>query len=88
MNPKAGKAIGGDPSAPWYYIAKGGAIKSFLGGRPVGTLLEAGAGSDVFSKMLAREGRAKQAVCVDQRLVSPESPPRWRRRQRRPKSRA
>lgn len=65
MDLKEEKAIGGDPSAHWYYIAKGRAIKSLLGARPIQTLLDVGAGSGVFSKMLVQEGLAKQAICVD-----------------------
>ena len=58
-------AIKGDPSAHWYYISKARAIKSLLGSRPIDALLDVGAGSGVFSKMLTREGRARRAVCVD-----------------------
>lgn len=65
MDLKEEKAIGGDPSAHWYYIAKGRAIKSLLGEKPIETLLDVGAGSGVFSKMLTDEGRARRAVCVD-----------------------
>lgn len=32
MNLKEEKTVGGDPSAHWYYISKGRAIKSLLGG--------------------------------------------------------
>lgn len=62
---KEEKAIGGDPSSHWYYRAKGRAIMSLLGAKPVGKLLDVGAGSGVFSKMLVSKGRADQAVCVD-----------------------
>lgn len=65
MDLKEEKAIGGDPSAHWYYIAKGRAIKSLLGGKPLETLLDVGAGSGVFSEMLTDEGIAKRAICVD-----------------------
>lgn len=65
MDLKEEKAIGGDPSAHWYYISKGRAIKALLGADPIGALLDVGAGSGVFSKMLVGEGRAESAVCVD-----------------------
>lgn len=65
MDLKEEKAIGGDPSAHWYYISKGRAIKSLLGARPIASLLDVGAGSGVFSRMLVEEGRAEKAVCVD-----------------------
>ncbi len=65
MDLKEEKAIGGDPSSHWYYISKGRAIKSLLGDKPINGLLDVGAGSGVFSKMLVNEGRAAQAICVD-----------------------
>jgi SAM-dependent methyltransferase len=65
MDLKEEKSIGGDPAAHWYYISKGHAIKSLLGGRPIEKLLDVGAGSGVFSKMLVKEGRAAHAVCLD-----------------------
>jgi SAM-dependent methyltransferase len=65
MDLKEEKAVGGDPSAHWYYISKGRAIKSLLGRVPISALLDVGAGSGVFSKMLLEEGRAERAVCVD-----------------------
>lgn len=63
MDLKEEAAIG-DPSSHWYYIAKGRAIKSLVGG-PVSSVLAVGAGSGVFSKMLVEEGIAGAAVCVD-----------------------
>ncbi len=65
MDLKEEKAIGGDPSAHWYYISKGRAIKALLGRRPIEKLLDVGAGSGVFSRMLVKEGRAAAAICVD-----------------------
>ena len=65
MDLKEEKTIGGDPAAHWYYISKGRAIKALLGKSPVDQLLDVGAGSGVFSKMLTDEGRAAKAVCVD-----------------------
>ncbi len=65
MDLKEEKAINGDPADHWYYISKGRAIKSLLGRRPIKKLLDVGAGSGVFSKMLTAEGRAHHATCVD-----------------------
>lgn len=65
MDLKEENAIGGDPAAHWYYIAKGRAIKQLLSGAPIGELLDVGAGSGVFSKMLVGDGLAARAVCVD-----------------------
>lgn len=65
MDLKEQMAIAGDPSSHWYYISKGRAIKSLLGAKPIEKLLDVGAGSAVFSKMLVEEGRADHATCVD-----------------------
>lgn len=65
MDLKEEKAIGGDPAAHWYYIAKGRALRGLLGRKSGAALLDVGAGSGVFSKMLVADGFAKSAVCVD-----------------------
>ncbi len=65
MDLKEEKAIGGDPSAHWYYIAKGRAIRDLLGGETLGCVLDVGAGSGVFSRMLLEDGLAGRAVCID-----------------------
>jgi SAM-dependent methyltransferase len=65
MDLKEEQAIGGDPMAHWYYIAKGRAIARLLRGRPARRLLDVGAGSGVFSRMLLAEGLAVSAICVD-----------------------
>lgn len=65
MDLKEESLVGGDPAAHWYYIAKGRAIKALLGPEPVEAVLDVGAGSGVFSRMLVEEGRAGRAICVD-----------------------
>lgn len=65
MDLKEQMSIAGDPSDHWYYISKGRAIKSLLGDQPIERLLDVGAGSAVFSKMLTDEGLADHATCVD-----------------------
>ena len=65
MDLKEERAIGGDPAGHWYYIAKGRAIKALLGEKPVDALVDVGAGSGVFSRMLVEAGIAGRAVCVD-----------------------
>ncbi|VAW08190.1 SAM-dependent methyltransferases [hydrothermal vent metagenome] len=65
MDLKEENAISGDPSAHWYYISKGRAIKALLGRQPIEQLLDVGAGSGVFSKMLVDEGCAAKATCLD-----------------------
>lgn len=65
MDLKEEHALGADPAEHWYYIAKGRAIKSMLGADPIASLLDVGAGSGVFSRMLVSEGRADAAICLD-----------------------
>ncbi len=65
MDLREENAISGDPSAHWYYISKGYAIKALLGCRPIEKLLDVGAGSGVFSKMLVNQGSAASATCLD-----------------------
>ncbi|MGD9801658.1 MAG: class I SAM-dependent methyltransferase, partial [Parvularculaceae bacterium] len=65
MDLKEEKAIGGDPASHWYYISKGKAIRSLIGEGPYASILDVGAGSGVFSRMLTQAGVADEAVCVD-----------------------
>ena len=65
MDLKEENAIGGDPASHWYYISKGKAIKSLLGDERADHILDVGAGSGVFSKMLVEDGIAGKATCVD-----------------------
>jgi SAM-dependent methyltransferase len=48
----------------WYYRAKGEAMRSLLADRPVNHVLDVGAGSGVFSRLLLERG-AMEATCVD-----------------------
>lgn len=65
MDLKEETAIGGDPSSHWYYISKGRAIRSLIGGGGARSVLDVGAGSGVFSRMLIKDETTEQAVCVD-----------------------
>ena len=65
MDLKEETAIGGDPSNHWYYISKGRAIKSLLGDAAFDSVLDVGAGSGVFSRMLIDAGICQHAICVD-----------------------
>ncbi len=49
----------------WYYVAKGLALKKLVEGLSVESILDVGAGSGVFSKILLRDTGAKEAVCLD-----------------------
>ncbi len=48
----------------WYYRAKAAAMTRLLAGRPVGGVLDVGAGVGFFSRRLLDQG-AREAVCVD-----------------------
>jgi SAM-dependent methyltransferase len=48
----------------WYYRAKGEAMQRLLRSRPVNHVLDVGAGSGVFSRVLLEHG-AREATCVD-----------------------
>lgn len=65
MDLKEEQAIGGDPASHWYYISKGKAIRSLIGEGPFSSILDVGAGSGVFSRMLTESGVAESSVCVD-----------------------
>lgn len=65
MDLKEEQAIGGDPASHWYYISKGKAIRSLIGDGPYPSILDVGAGSGVFSRMLTDSGVAESSICVD-----------------------
>lgn len=65
MDLKEERALGGDPASHWYYISKGRAIRSLIGESHFPRVLDVGAGSGVFSRMLTAEGIAGRATCVD-----------------------
>lgn len=49
----------------WYYVSKGRALRTMLGGEPVEEVLDVGAGSGVFTRQLLEFGLARRGVCVD-----------------------
>lgn len=65
MDLKEENAIGGKPSDHWYYISKGRAIKDLIGDTPPRAVLDVGAGSGVFSRMLLEDGAMHKAFCID-----------------------
>jgi SAM-dependent methyltransferase len=65
MDLKEERAIGGDPQSHWYYISKGRAIRALIGESRHASVLDVGAGSGVFSRMLTADGIADRATCVD-----------------------
>jgi 2-polyprenyl-3-methyl-5-hydroxy-6-metoxy-1,4-benzoquinol methylase len=65
MDLKEEQAIGGDPQSHWYYVSKWRAIKALIGEAPYKSVLDVGAGSGVFSRMMLMEGLAGKSVCLD-----------------------
>ena len=57
--------LGDDLHRHWYYLSKGRALQSFLQPYHPRSILDVGAGSGIFSKILLRSTRAESAVCVD-----------------------
>lgn len=57
--------LGADEGSHWYYASKARALQRCLGGRDPVRILDVGAGSGFFSKMLLRRTSARGAICVD-----------------------
>lgn len=65
MDLKEAGLLGGEQGSHWYYASKARALGRCLADRPPERVLDIGAGSGFFSKMLLRETTATSAVCVD-----------------------
>lgn len=65
MDLKEERAIGGDPQSHWRHISKGRAIRSLIGERHFARVLDVGAGSGVYARMLTAAGIAERATCID-----------------------
>jgi SAM-dependent methyltransferase len=57
--------LDGDEGQHWYYASKARALRRCLADRPPERILDVGAGSGFFSRMLLRTTAAKGAICVD-----------------------
>jgi len=64
MDIKEQDILGDRIGAHWYYRAKGGALRRMVGPSPIRHILDVGAGSGFFSRLLLDHG-ARQATCVD-----------------------
>ncbi len=64
MDIKEQDVLGDAIGQHWYYRAKGEAMRRLLGARPIHHVLDVGAGSGVFSRLLLDQG-AGEATCVD-----------------------
>lgn len=60
----------------WYYISKGSAILDFIKNLKVNFVLDIGAGSGVFSKIILQNTEAKEAICLDTGYVA-EKEEKW-----------
>jgi Methyltransferase domain len=65
MDLKEEHILGDKIRSHWYYVAKGRAMRAFLGRIESGEVLDVGAGSGVFSRQLIDEGLCDRATCVD-----------------------
>jgi SAM-dependent methyltransferase len=61
--------LDGDQGGHWYYASKARALQRCLVDRPPHRILDVGAGSGFFSKMLLRRTTAASATCVDPRYA-------------------
>jgi SAM-dependent methyltransferase len=57
--------LDGDQESHWYYASKSCALRQALGHDQPQRILDVGAGSGFFSRMLLRDTAARSAVCVD-----------------------
>jgi hypothetical protein len=64
MDIKEQDILGDKIGEHWYYRAKGAALRSMIGAAPVHHILDVGAGSGFFSRLLLDHGAA-EATCVD-----------------------
>jgi 2-polyprenyl-3-methyl-5-hydroxy-6-metoxy-1,4-benzoquinol methylase len=65
MDVKEERVLGDAVSAHWYYASKARALRQYLRGIPTSKILDIGAGSGVFSKMLIDAGVTSSSWCVD-----------------------
>lgn len=65
MDLKEQEALGTQASQHWYYVSKSRAVLRLVGSHEFETLLDIGAGSGTFARLLLDAGVAKRATCVD-----------------------
>jgi hypothetical protein len=65
MDVKEESILGNDALNHWYYISKGKALLDILGPVKIFEILDVGAGSGVFSKIMIKAGKCRSAVCLD-----------------------
>ena len=65
MDLKEKTILGDEELSHWYYVSKGKALLRILKDSEAVDILDVGAGSGVFSKILIDAGICKSAICVD-----------------------
>lgn len=65
MDLKEEEILGDAVKGHWYYVAKGRALRQFLGGIWAEEVLDVGAGSGIFAKQLLENRFSAAAICVD-----------------------
>jgi SAM-dependent methyltransferase len=65
MDLKEEQLIGDTIASHWYYVAKGKVVQSLLRGIHVDVLIDVGAGSGIFSRLLLDAHICDRAICVD-----------------------
>jgi SAM-dependent methyltransferase len=70
---KETELLGDAQDTHWYFVSKALALRRAAGDRPIRRVLDVGAGSGFFSRVLLRETSAESAVCVDTGYASERS---------------
>jgi len=65
MDLKELEILGDAQNTHWYYVSKARALLKALNGRSPTRIVDVGAGSGFFSKILLRDTEAVSAICVD-----------------------
>ena len=65
MDLKEMELLGDGQDRHWYFVSKSRALRRAIGPRRPVRVLDVGAGSGFFSRMLLRESSVESAVCVD-----------------------
>lgn len=73
MDLKEAPLLGGSQERHWYYVAKACALKRALRGRAPARIVDVGAGTGFFAKVLLRDTAAVEAVCIDSGYASDRS---------------
>ena len=65
MDLKESELLGDAQDTHWYFVSKSRALLKAIGTKPLSRIIDVGAGSGFFSKVLLRDTPAASAVCVD-----------------------